>query len=211
MTAPLRRRTRAREIAMQALFQFDLRGMEHANELGSSVAEVCRTELYAGEEFNADGLANTPERALNAAEREVVEFAARLVEGALEHRDSIDAKLQAVTRNWDLRRMAIVDRNVLRMAVFELMYCADVPPKVAINEAIEIGKKFSTANSGGFVNGILDRIRIDLDESRAAQVKLQAAKQAAAAVGGADTGSADAPKAELDGASEVGSAEAGES
>jgi transcription antitermination factor NusB len=204
MTAPLRRRTRAREIAMQALFQFDLRGMEYAKELGSSVAEVCRTELYAGEEFNEDGLANTPERALNAAEREVVEFAARLVTGALEHRDSIDAKLQAVTRNWDLRRMAIVDRNVLRMAVFELMYCADVPPKVAINEAIEIGKKFSTANSGGFVNGILDRIRIDLDESRAAQVKLQAAKLAAEEAGGAGADGADAQQTETGGASAAG-------
>ena len=74
-------------------------------------------------------------------------------------------QLQSVTRNWDLRRMAVVDRNVLRMAVYELMWCADVPHKVAINEAIEIGKKFSTANSGGFVNGILDRIRIDHSRS----------------------------------------------
>jgi N utilization substance protein B len=73
-----------------------------------------------------------------------------------------------VTKNWDLRRMATVDRNVLRMAVYELAHCDDVPPKVAINEAIELGKKFSTANSGGFVNGILDRIRIDLERERAA-------------------------------------------
>lgn len=166
MTAPLRRRTRAREIAMQALFQFDLRGPGYATELGTSVADVCRTELYAGEEFNEDGVANTLDRALNTIEREVVEFAARLVAGTLQHRDDIDAKLQGVTRNWDLRRMAIVDRNVLRMAVYELMFCDDVPPKVAINEAIEIGKKYSTANSGGFVNGILDRIRIDLAQTR---------------------------------------------
>ena len=92
----------------------------------------------------------------------MLQFAVRLVEGALEHLESIDARLQSVTRNWDLKRMAIVDRNVLRMAVYELVWCSDVPHKVAINEAIEIGKKFSTANSGGFVNGILDRIRIDL-------------------------------------------------
>ena len=192
MTAPLRRRTRAREIAMQALFQFDLRGQDYAKELGGSVADVCRTELYAGEDFNADGLPNTPTRALSPAEREVIEFATRIVEGTLQHRDSIDKKLQEVTKNWDLRRMAIVDRNVLRMAVFELIYCNDVPPKVAINEAIEIGKKFSTANSGGFVNGILDRIRIDLDESRgsspnssaspAATVTPQASTQAGAQV-----------------------------
>tara|TARA_R110002072_G_scaffold46591_9_gene129030 strand:+ start:75525 stop:76106 length:582 start_codon:yes stop_codon:yes gene_type:complete len=185
MTAPLRRRTRAREIAMQALFQFDLRGPEYSRELGSSVADVCRTELFAGKEANEDGLPNTADRALNAAEREVVDFAARLVDGTLKNRDAIDAKLQGVTRNWDLRRMAIVDRNVLRMAVFELMHCADVPPKVAINEAIEIGKKFSTANSGGFVNGILDRIRIDLDQGKAAAAKQASANAATEGTAGA--------------------------
>jgi len=151
---------------MQALFQFDLRGSDYNKELGSSTSDLCRTELFAGEEFNEDGVANTLDRDLNAVEREVVEFATRLVDGTLEHRSDIDKKLTGVARNWDLRRMAIVDRNVLRMAVFELMFCADVPPKVAINEAIEIGKKFSTANSGGFVNGILDRIRIDLDQQK---------------------------------------------
>lgn len=151
---------------MQALFQFDLRGPGYASEFGTSVADVCRTEMFAGEEVNEDGLPNTADRALNVAEREIVDFASRLVEGTLKNRDDIDKHLQAVTRNWDLRRMAIVDRNVLRMAVFELMHCADVPPKVAINEAIEIGKKYSTANSGGFVNGILDRIRIDFETKK---------------------------------------------
>jgi N utilization substance protein B len=187
MTAPLRRRTRAREIAMQALFQFDLRGPEYATEVGSSVADVCRTELFAGKEFNEHGVANTMDRALNSIEREVIEFAARLVDGTLQHRDDIDALLQGVTRNWDLRRMAIVDRNVLRMAVFELKFCADVPPKVAINEAIEIGKKFSTANSGGFVNGILDRIRIDLVQKRTAE-KAAGSKKDAEAADGATAG-----------------------
>lgn len=136
--------------------------------------------MFAGAEVNEDGLPNTLDRALNTGEREVVDFATRLVEGTLKNRDDIDQKLQAVTRNWDLRRMAIVDRNVLRMAVFELMHCADVPPKVAINEAIEVGKKYSTANSGGFVNGILDRIRIDLEnkkvEDAAAEAKAEAAE-----------------------------------
>jgi fused signal recognition particle receptor len=113
---------------MQALFQFDLRGPEYATEVGSSVADVCRTELFAGKEFNEHGVANTMDRALNVIEREVIEFATRLVDGTLQHRDDIDALLQGVTRNWDLRRMAIVDRNVLRMAVFELKFCADVPP-----------------------------------------------------------------------------------
>jgi N utilization substance protein B len=64
--------------------------------------------------------------------------------------------------------MATVDRNILRMAAYELAHCSEVPPKVAINEAIELGKKFSTANSGGFVNGLLDRIRMDLEQERKA-------------------------------------------
>lgn len=158
---------------MQALFQFDLRGREYAADdltakPGGSIDTICRAELRSkqveGEEDEVDPL-DDPDRKLNSAEREILQFATRLVEGTLQRRDEIDEKLQSVTRNWDLRRMAIVDRNVLRMAVYELMWCKDVPPKVAINEAIEIGKKFSTANSGGFVNGILDRIRIDLERS----------------------------------------------
>ena len=174
MTAPIRRRTRAREIAMQALFQFDLRGAvydspEQDYHLGGTIDDVCRRELLTthGDEDDAGKLEQKEK--LGAADREVLEFATRLAEGTLQHRDEIDEKLQKVTRNWDLRRMAIVDRNVLRMAVYELMFCDDVPPKVAINEAIEIGKKFSTANSGGFVNGILDRIRIDLQSEREAE------------------------------------------
>ena len=142
MTAPIRRRTRAREGALQVLFQFDLRGADYGEQVGRTVAELCR------EESQDTG--------------EVQEFAVRLVDGTLAHREEIDRRLQAVTRNWDLRRMANVDRNVLRMAIYELMHCRDVPPKVAINEAIDLAKKFSTANSGGFVNGILDRIRMDL-------------------------------------------------
>jgi N utilization substance protein B len=148
MTVPLRRRTRARELAMQVLFQFDVRGEGYAGEVGKTTAQLC------ADEHDAD------------AGDEVIAFATQLVDGTRQHRDAIDVRLQGVTRNWDLKRMAIVDRNVLRMAVYELTFCADVPPKVVINEAIELGKKYSTANSGGFVNGILDRIRIDLERER---------------------------------------------
>jgi N utilization substance protein B len=148
MTAPIRRRTRAREIALQVLFQFDVRGEGYGAEVGKTVTQLCTDEAES--------------------EAEIAEFAARLVDGTLQHRTAIDERLQSVTKNWDLRRMATVDRNVLRMAVYELAHCNDVPPKVAINEAIELGKKFSTANSGGFVNGILDRIRIDLERERTA-------------------------------------------
>jgi transcription antitermination factor NusB len=122
---------------------------------------MCRLHLRGDKEAEDRGAAQDTHE-LNAAEREILTFAMRLTDGTRAHQEEIDRRLQAVARNWDLRRMAIVDRNVLRMAVYELTWCDDVPPKVAINEAIEIGKKFSTANSGGFVNGILDRIRIDL-------------------------------------------------
>jgi transcription antitermination factor NusB len=161
MTAPIRRRTRAREVALQLLFQFDLRGDDYAEQLGKTPAGLCADECQG--------------------EADMLEFAIRLVEGTLGHRTEIDQRLQSVTRNWDLRRMANVDRNVLRMALYELMFCRDVPPKVAINEAIELGKKYSTANSGGFVNGILDRVRLDLEKERTAAP--QAATTASPPVG----------------------------
>lgn len=133
---------------MQLLFQFDLRGERYDQELGTDVPAM------VGEAAEGD--------------EEVRRFALRLVEGTLRHRAEVDERLRTVTRNWDLKRMAGIDRNILRMAIYELWHCRDVPPKVAINEAIELGKKYSTANSGGFVNGILDRVRIDLEAERAA-------------------------------------------
>jgi N utilization substance protein B len=157
MTAPTRRRTKAREVALQLLFQFDLRGSAYAEELGQTTASLCAAE--------------------SEGDAEVQEYCTRIVEGVLARRSQIDQRLQSVARNWDLARMANVDRNILRLSMFELMFCRDVPPKVAINEAIELGKKYSTANSGGFINGILDRVRIDLEQER------QKAKAGAPAAG----------------------------
>ena len=88
-------------------------------------------------------------------------FAECLVRGVVQRRAELDGAIAGSAEHWRIERMAVVDRNVLRMAVYELLHCADIPPKVTINEAIEIGKKFSTANSGAFINGILDRVRID--------------------------------------------------
>ncbi len=139
----MRRRTHSREIAVQFLYQLDLRGDEVMADLSAFLAEQGKDD-------------------------DVRTFAKRLITGTMASRDAIDARLKTVTKNWDLRRMAAVDRNILRLAIYELMHCPDVPPKVAINEAIEIGKKFSTANSGGFVNGILDRVRMDLEQERPA-------------------------------------------
>jgi N utilization substance protein B len=91
------------------------------------------------------------------------EFADGLVRGTLEHVVQIDEELSRVMINWSLHRLAAVDRNLLRMAVYELRYRDDIPPVVSINEAIDIARKFSTAESGKFVNGILDRIKGELN------------------------------------------------
>lgn len=129
----MKKRTRARELALQFLYQLDLRG-------DALYAEA--REFVAAEERDA----------------ETTRFALRLVQGTFENKAGIDQMIQGVAQNWNISRMAVVDRNVLRLATYELVHCPDVPPKVAINEAIELGKRYSTQNSGAFINGILDKI-----------------------------------------------------
>jgi N utilization substance protein B len=90
------------------------------------------------------------------------EFANRLVRGCAEQRDNIDGTIRAVSEHWRLERMACVDRNIIRLAVFELMTLPDVPRKVTLNEAIELAKRFGDEASASFVNGVLDRIAADL-------------------------------------------------
>ena len=97
-----------------------------------------------------------------SCDTETQTFAEALARGTLEKRPAIDEQIKKVTENWELDRIAAVDRNILRLAIYEMMFRDDVPPVVSINEAIEIAKKFSTKESGKFVNGILDRIRKDL-------------------------------------------------
>jgi transcription antitermination factor NusB len=130
----MRKRTQSRELALQILYQIDLRGDE------------------AREEIEADLAPGT-------LDPEVLSFARELLQGFQEHRTEIDLKIGEVAKNWQLKRMAAIDRNILRLATYELLYRRDIPPLVAINEAIEIAKKYSTKNSGPFVNGILDNIR----------------------------------------------------
>ena len=130
----MKKRTRARELALQFLYQLDLRGPELLEELRAFLA---REESDKGTR----------------------EFAVHIVRGAHEHREEIDRVIRSVAQNWDIARMAVIDRNVLRMATYELLYCPDIPPKVSINEAIELGKRYSTQNSGGFINGVLDKVK----------------------------------------------------
>jgi len=90
-------------------------------------------------------------------------FFNHLVQGVLRSQPEIDALIVQFANNWKMDRMSCVDRNILRIAVYELLYCQDIPPKVSINEAIEVGKKFGTEESGAFVNGILDSIRLAIE------------------------------------------------
>jgi N utilization substance protein B len=89
-------------------------------------------------------------------------FAEELAQGVVEHLEEIDNRIKAYSENWDFRRIAVVDRNILRLAIYEMLFRPDIPPVVSINEAIELAKKFSTGDSGRFVNGILDRVKLDL-------------------------------------------------
>ncbi len=90
---------------------------------------------------------------------EADEFLRRLVLGVLEHCPELDRLIEQYSENWRLDRINLIDRNILRMALFELLYCEDIPPKVTINEAIDLGKRFGSEDSGSFINGILDRIQ----------------------------------------------------
>ena len=126
-------RRRAREIALQVLYQLE---MSHGDP-----GEVL--ELY-WENFRPSPKAR--------------EFCQRLVEGVRRSQDRIDPFIEENSENWSLKRMAAVDRNILRLATFELLYCPEIPFKATLNEAIELAKKFGSDDSSAFINGILDKI-----------------------------------------------------
>lgn len=100
---------------------------------------------------------------------EVQDFANRIVTGVLDNLTDIDLRISRRTENWRISRMAVVDRNVLRMAVYEFLYESDTPRTVVINEALEIARRFSTFEATQFINGVLDAIKRDLEEEEAAK------------------------------------------
>ena len=95
------------------------------------------------------------------------EFAAFLVQGTCEHKEELDKLIAGCSDNWSLGRMSKVDINILRLAVFEFLYCNDIPPKVTLNEAVDLGKTFGSENSGSFINGILDALNLKLNKKNA--------------------------------------------
>ncbi len=131
-------RRAVRELVVQFLYQFDMSG----GSLDEALALFWETQAEVGEMGH--------------------KFAEELVRGVLEKRVAVDEKIAKYTENWDLPRMAAVDRNILRLAIYEMLFRDDIPPVVSINEAVDIAKKFSTRESGAFVNGILDRLKADL-------------------------------------------------
>ena len=94
----------------------------------------------------------------NPCGEEVSLFVERVINGIAEKQKDLDALISKYSENWKIHRMGAVDRNVLRMALYEMLYCDDIPPVVSINEAVDIAKYFSNKESGSFVNGILDRV-----------------------------------------------------
>ena len=104
--------------------------------------------------------------ALTRYPKEVKTFAEQLVRGTLAHKTEIDSFISDNATNWSINRMAVVDRNILRYAVYELLYEDVIPPKVTINEALDISKKYSTPKSTAFINGILDHIHRNLIQNK---------------------------------------------
>ncbi len=130
----MRKRTHAREYALQILYQLEMNPIPVEEMMGSFWEENEETA------------------------KDVRRFTEMLVRGSLERREEIDATILKATENWQLDRMAVIDRSILRFATYELLYVEDIPRKVTINEAVNLAKKFSQEESGKFVNGVLDKI-----------------------------------------------------
>lgn len=133
------KRREGRQLAVQFLYQSDLNpsvDLKEALELFWDVIE------------NADG--------------DLRDYSEELINGVLEHREKLDQWISQYAQNWDIKRMAVVDKNILRLALYEMHFREDIPPIAAINEAIELSKILGASDSKKFVNGILDRAKQDL-------------------------------------------------
>jgi len=129
----LTKRRRSRESALQVLYQWELSRKD--GQIGLA---------HFGEHFSLKGQDSA--------------FLERIVQGVLEHFEEMGQLIEKYSEHWRLSRIAPIDRAILRMAIFELLYCDDIPPKATLNEAVDLGKRYGSDNSGAFINGILDRI-----------------------------------------------------
>lgn len=156
------KRREARERAVQFLFQHDINPPEDLEAALGQFWETQRAAAIAEEKGGATWGQPAELPPPTAEEAAVRLFAEPLIRGALEHRSESDELIKKHAINWELHRIAAVDRNILRLAIFEMLHRDDIPPVVSINEAVDIAKKFSTQESGKFVNGILDKIKGEL-------------------------------------------------
>ena len=154
-------RRKAREVALQVLYELDVVKME------VQVAVSLFWNHFTAPEEIFEPFWNyfeTPEDAREhhlksfTVSPEAKSFSTLLIEGAWQNRHEIDRLISDCSEHWSISRMSKVDRSILRMAVYELLYCADIPPKVTLNEAIDLGKIYGSENSGSFINGILDAL-----------------------------------------------------
>ena len=130
----MRKRTQSRELALKALYQADIKNCPFSDVL---------SEFFLSEEIQ---------------NQEIRSFCQYLIDGVAQNLKSIDQLICEYATNWEFKRIAIIDRNILRLGIFELKYSSDIPPKVTINEAVELAKKYGDLDSSKFVNGILDQI-----------------------------------------------------
>lgn len=129
----MRSRSKARDIALCLLYQIEISKIKPHTALLTSLAKNTKDEV-------------------------TIDFMSQLVKGVVSNQEKIDFLIKKYAQNWEIKRMAVIDRNILRLSVFELFFLDDVPPKVSINEAIELAKRYGDLDSARFVNGILDKI-----------------------------------------------------
>ena len=145
----MRKRTRSREFALQVLYEIDVAGPPVREALQDFWLD--RSDL---------ALSNSEKEAVekDKQEPEIRKYTEHLVEGTLDKLSAIDPTIERYAENWEIARMACVDRNILRLATYEMLFIDEIPLKVAINEAVDLAKRYGEADSSKFVNGILDRI-----------------------------------------------------
>jgi len=156
------KRPEGRERAIQFLFQHDLNPPEDLAGALDQFWDSQRAAAIAGDKAVATWGQVVELPPPTTGEAAVRLFADPLIRGTLEHRDEADEVIKKHAKNWELHRIAAVDRNILRLAIYEMLHRLDIPPVVSINEAVDIAKKFSTQDSGKFVNGILDKVKGEL-------------------------------------------------
>lgn len=144
-------RRKAREATLQLLYEAEFLGQDFTRILANFAEDPAR---LLGDHIESP-----------QALEEIKHFTVQIVEGTWKNLGEIDRLIESHSTHWKISRMALVDRNILRMAVFELIGCPDIPASVTLNEAIEIAKKFGTEESGSFINGVLDHIAKDLKKS----------------------------------------------